>query len=109
MLDCRRNIDQLTRWRELGLKLGHASLLVDRYVNGAAPDSDTLGRSFELPVFEVLPFEPRLRLDAKNLGRPLFELAPRERLSQRLRALGQRLAEAEVAVRGWRRLWRDRA
>ncbi|MCY1276526.1 hypothetical protein D9M68_290970 [compost metagenome] len=108
VLDCRRNIEQLNRWRESGMKLGHASLLVDRYLGGVAPDGETLGSSFELPVLEVLPFEPQLRLNAKNLGRTLFELAPRERLSQRLRALGQRLAELneEGAARGWRRLWR---
>lgn len=99
---CQRNIELLSQWREGGVKLAHAQLLVDRYFKGVAPDSEALGKSFGLPVVDVLPFNPELRLNAKNLGRSLFELAPREKLTQALRQLGARLADRRKAPR---RLW----
>ena len=93
VLDCRRNLEVLGRWREKGLKLDHARLLVDRYLRNVAPDSDTLSKSFGMEVMAVLVYSPEVRLNAKNQGVSLFELAPRENLTQSLRALGERLAK----------------
>jgi pilus assembly protein CpaF len=45
-----------------------------------------------LKLLKVMPYSPELRLNAKNQGLSLFELAPREALSQALRELGERLA-----------------
>ncbi|KAF1011165.1 MAG: hypothetical protein GAK32_01010 [Pseudomonas fluorescens] len=92
VLDCRRNLAVLNQWREKGMKLEHAKLLVDRYVKGCAPDSDALEKSFGLPVIAVLPLNPELRLNVKNQGQTLFALAPREQLTQALKTLGERLA-----------------
>ena len=110
VLDCRRNLEVLTQWREKGMKLEHASLLVDRYLRGVAPDSEALGKRYGLPVLRVLPYSPEVRLNAKNQGLTLFELAPREQLTQHLKALGERLArrsESNPAVSAnWlNRLW----
>ncbi|MCP6696457.1 pilus assembly protein [Pseudomonas donghuensis] len=110
VLDCRRNLEVLTQWREKGMKLEHASLLVDRYLRGVAPDSEALGKRYGLPVLRVLPYSPEVRLNAKNQGLTLFELAPREQLTQHLKALGERLArrsESDPAVSAnWlNRLW----
>jgi len=91
--DCRRNLAVLNLWREKGMKLDHARLLVDRYLKGAAPDSEALGKSFGLEVIAVLPWSPEVRLSAKNQAQTLFSLAPRESLTQALRALGERLAK----------------
>ena len=93
VLDCRRNLAVLNLWREKGMKLEHGRLLVDRYLRNVAPDSDTLGKTFGLEVIAVLACSPELRLNAKNQGVTLFELAPREALSQSLRTLGERLAK----------------
>ncbi|MFJ2388911.1 pilus assembly protein [Pseudomonas koreensis] len=93
VLDCRRNLTVLNLWREKGMKLDHGRLLVDRYLRNVAPDSDTLGKTFGLEVIAVLACSPELRLNAKNQGVTLFELAPREALSQSLRTLGERLAK----------------
>ncbi|MFC5696979.1 pilus assembly protein [Pseudomonas sp. GCM10022186] len=107
--DCRRNLELLDRWREAGLKLEHARLLVDRHLRGVAPDVEVLARSFSLPVAETLPHSPELRLNSKNQGRSLFELGPRERLCQRLRRLGEQLAGVEQSgIRPWQRLWSGR-
>lgn len=107
--DCRRNLELLGRWRDAGVKLEQAQLLVDRHLKGVAPDVEVLARSFNLPVAETLPHSPELRLNAKNQGRSLFDLAPRERLSQRLRQLGERLAAVErPRARTWQRLWGTR-
>ena len=93
VLDCRRNLAVLNRWREKGMKLEHAKLLVDRYLRNVAPDSDTLGKTFALEIIATLAYSPEVRLNAKNQGLTLFELAPRENLTQHLRTLGTRLAK----------------
>ncbi|QVM96178.1 pilus assembly protein [Pseudomonas sp. SORT22] len=110
VLDCRRNLEVLTQWREKGMKLEHASLLVDRYLRGVAPDSEALGKRYGLPVLRVLPYSPEVRLNAKNQGLTLFELAPREPLTQQLKSLGERLARRSEnnppVVATWlNRLW----
>ncbi|MGE8097495.1 AAA family ATPase [Pseudomonas fluorescens] len=93
VLDCRRNLTVLNLWREKGMKLEHAQLLVDRYLRHCAPDAETLGKTFGLEVIAVLAYSPEVRLNAKNQGVPLFDLAPREVLTQSLRTLGERLAK----------------
>ena len=93
VLDCRRNLGVLNQWREKGMKLEHAKLLVDRYIKGCAPDADALGKSYGLEVIAVLPLSPEVRLNAKNQGQTLFALAPRETLTHNLKALGERLAK----------------
>lgn len=75
------------------MKLDHARLLVDRYLRSVAPDSETLGKTFGLEIIATLAYSPEVRLNAKNQGLTLFELAPRESLTQSLRALGDRLAK----------------
>jgi pilus assembly protein CpaE len=92
VIDCRRNLALLTLWREKGMKLDHARLLVDRYLRNVAPDSETLGKSFGMEVIATLAYSPEVRLNAKNQGVTLFELAPREGLTQSLRNLGECLA-----------------
>ena len=93
VLDCRRNLTVLNRWREKGMKLEHAKLLVDRYLRNVAPDADTLGKTYGLEIIATLAYSPEVRLNAKNQGLTLFELAPRENLTQHLRTLGTRLAK----------------
>lgn len=93
VLDCRRNLAVLNRWREKGMKLEHARLLIDRYIKGAAPEADALGKTFGLDVIAVLPLSAEIRLNAKNQGQTLFNIAPREPLTQGLRTLGERLAK----------------
>ncbi|WP_397450087.1 CpaE family protein [Pseudomonas sp. NA-150] len=110
VLDCRRNLAILSLWRDKGMKLQHAGLLVDRYLRAVAPSSEDLGKTFGLPVLAVLPFSPEVRLNAKNQGVTLFQLSPREPLSVGLRSLGERLAKrsegAEKPHEGWlNRLW----
>lgn len=91
VLDCRRNLDVLSRWRAKGMKFEHTGLLIDRYMGGVAPNADALGKSFGLPVMATLPPSPELRINAKNQATTLFDLAPREALSQSLKKLGERL------------------
>ncbi len=93
VLDCRRNLAVLNLWREKGMKLDHARLLVDSYLRSVAPDAETLGKTFGMEVIAVLALSPELRLNAKNQGVSLFELAPRESLTQSLHTLGERLAK----------------
>jgi len=110
VVECRRNLAVLNLWREKGMKLQHARLLVDRYLRSVTPDSDALGKSYGLPVLSVLPFSPELRMNVKNQGISMFDMAPRETLTNGLRALGERLAKRSEGVKpqpsGWfNRLW----
>jgi len=110
VLDCRRSLAVLNLWREKGMKLDHARLLVDRYLRGVSPDSETLGKTFGLEVIAVLPYNPDVRLNAKNQGQTLFELSPRENLTLGLKTLGERLAKRSQGLtktsEGWfNRLW----
>jgi len=93
VLDCRRNLDVLSAWRAKGMGLDHATLLVDRYIRGVAPDADALVKSFGFDLASTLPLSPELRLSAKNQAVTLFDLGPREALSQGLKKLGERLAK----------------
>ena len=93
VLDCRRNLDVLSRWRAKGMKLDHAGLLIDRYLRGVAPDADALVKSFGFEALATLPLSPELRINAKNQATTLFDLAPREALSLALKKLGERLTK----------------
>ncbi|MFJ2465655.1 pilus assembly protein [Pseudomonas sp. NPDC087615] len=108
VLDCRRNLAVLNQWREKGVKLDHGRLLVDRYLRNVAPDSEALGKTFGLEVIAVLAYSPELRLNAKNQGVTLFELAPREALSQSLRTLGECLAKRSEGLTKPKVTWFDR-
>ncbi|MGH8448971.1 AAA family ATPase [Pseudomonas sp.] len=108
VLDCRRNLGVLNQWREKGMKLEHAKLLVDRYIKNCAPDSEALGKSFGLEVIAVLPLSPEVRLNAKNQGQTLFTLAPREPLTHGLKALGERLAKRSQVLKETPHNWLDR-
>ena len=78
ILDCRRNTEVLEQWRDRGIKLDHAVLLVDRYLRNVAPDADALAKRYGLTLLKALPYSPEVRLNAKNQGLSLFELAPGE-------------------------------
>ena len=109
VLNCRRNLAVLNLWREKGMKLDHARLLVDGYLSSVAPDAETLGKTFNLEVIAVLAANAEVRLNAKNQGVSLFELAPREKLTQSLRTLGERLAKrSEGLVKPKVVTWFDR-
>ncbi|WLH74487.1 pilus assembly protein [Pseudomonas fluorescens] len=108
VLDCRRNLGVLKQWREKGMKLEHAKLLVDRYIKGCAPDAEALGKSFGLEVIAVLPFSPEVRLNAKNQGQTLFALAPRESLTHALKTLGERLAKRSEGMKKPSNTWLER-
>ncbi|NYH08297.1 pilus assembly protein [Pseudomonas moraviensis] len=108
VLDCRRNLAVFNLWREKGMKLDHGRLLVDRYLSNVAPDADTLGKTFNLEVIAVLALSPELRMNAKNQGVSLFELAPREKLTQSLRVLGERLAKRSEGLAKPKVTWFDR-
>jgi pilus assembly protein CpaE len=108
VLNCRRNLTVLNQWREKGMKLDHARLLIDRYLSNVAPNSETLGKTFNLEVIAVLAANAEVRLNAQNQGVSLFELAPREKLTQSLRTLGERLARRSLGLTKPKVTWLDR-
>lgn len=108
---CKRSLELVNDWRQSNIKLDHAQLIVDRYIASVAPDGHSLSETFNMPLAAQLPASPAARLTAKNQGRSLFNVAPRDGLSRAL----VRLAEA---MRGparnrryydWFKRWRARA
>ena len=113
VLDCRRNLAILNLWRAKGMNLEHARMLVDRYLRGVAPDADALAKTFGLEVLATLPPADELRMNAKNQATTLFELGPREALTQGLKTLGERLAQrsqglARPSAHWLSRFWGDK-
>ncbi|KAF1052683.1 MAG: hypothetical protein GAK43_01797 [Stenotrophomonas maltophilia] len=88
---CKKGLERLRRMRERSQNLPRIELMVERYLPAVPPDSQALGRMFNLDVFAVLPASAEARLRAKNLGRSLFETAPRDPLAVKLRALASEL------------------
>lgn len=56
----------------------------------------------------MLPLSPEVRLNAKNQGQTLFTLAPRENLTQGLKALGERLAKRSESLEKPSTRWFER-
>lgn len=88
---CRRSLNQLSIWRNQAVALNNCKLLVDRYLKSVTPDAKSLARSYDLPLLETLVPNVELRLNAKNQGRSLFEIAPRDKLSQSLKKVAAQL------------------
>lgn len=103
--NCRRNLEQLNLWRSEGVNLNHAQLLVDRCLKGVTPSPKDLAVSYDLPLLDTLPYQPELRLNAKNQGVSLFALAPREALSKRLKALALHLVDSSAHTTKRRFSW----
>ncbi|MFO5984652.1 type 4b pilus Flp biogenesis protein TadZ [Pseudomonas aeruginosa] len=93
---CKKGLERL---RERNLPLPSIELLIERYLPNVAPDQQALSRMFDLDLFGVLPLSPESRLRAKNLGKSLFEVAPRDPLAAKLR----QLADSLCVTRGERR------
>lgn len=84
---CRRNLDLLTHWRDSGIKLEQANLIIDSYTTQVAPDARTLSRTFEMQLRGTVRNSPELRLKSINEGKSVFELAPRDLLCKDLMGL----------------------
>lgn len=84
---CRRNLDLLMHWRDRGIKLDQARLIVDRYAAQIAPDARTLSKTFDMRLRGTLSHSPELRLKSINQGKSVFVLAPRDSLSKELMGL----------------------
>ena len=93
---CKKGLERLRRLRERNLPFGISTCWTSANV---APDQQALSRMFDLDLFGVLPLSPESRLRAKNLGKSLFEVAPRDPLAAKLR----QLADSLCVTRGERR------
>jgi len=87
-------MERLRRLRERNQVLPRIELLIERYLPAVPPDQQALCRMFGLEPFGVLPASAEARLRAKNLGRSLFEIAPRDPLAVKLRDMADALGVA---------------
>ncbi|MDY7219522.1 pilus assembly protein [Denitrificimonas sp. JX-1] len=93
---CKRNLQYLQSWQRQNVKLDSIKVLVDCYEPDVAPDAITLARSFEAPLLGHITHAPKLRLQALNLARPVFEMGGRAALGKELSSIAQSLAGKKV-------------
>ncbi len=98
----RRNLSLLRKWRHDGVRLEHASLLVDRYLNDVAPSAETLSKTFALPLLATLPPSAKERLECRNQGENLFQSRTSSSLSKALLKFTDAIAGENKVKRG---LW----
>lgn len=100
------NLALLERWRAENLRTAAAVLLLDRHCPKVAPDSRTLSQIFDLPLVATLPLKQELRLQCRNQGRSVFDLAPRDELSKKVLELSRQLLFSEQSPsHGWLSRW----
>ena len=106
---CRQNIQLLKRLREEKVALGHAGLVIDRYLPKLQPDAASLAKSFELPLLSVLAPSGMARIATMNSGISMYELSPNNPYALSVRKLARFAVNGETALEGrplnlWRRL-----
>jgi pilus assembly protein CpaE len=101
----RRSLNLLQQWRQEGVKLDQASLLVDRYIANVAPDANALAKTFAMPLGGSFALSPKERLECRNRGKDLFALAPSDALTKALDKLVRECGGAMLHKRSfWQRL-----
>lgn len=106
---CRQNIQLLKRLREEKIALGHAGVVIDRYLPKLKPDATSLANSFELPLLSVLPPCGMARIATMNSGISMFELTPNSPYAMNVRKLARFAVNGDTEFQGqplnlWRRL-----
>lgn len=101
----RRGLLLLQRWRSDGVKLERAELLVDRYLPKQVPNAASLAKTFDMPLAASFPLSAPLRLECRNQGEPLYELAAGDALTKALAKLAQGIGRGTGRPRNfWQRL-----
>lgn len=101
---CRQNLRRLEQMRGAGTHVQSLRVVVDRYQPRMAPDAATVAGKLGAPLAGVLRADDAQRLRAINLGRTLFELAPRAPYVRGVRELVRTLHADDgqaPAPRGW--------
>ena len=70
------------------------ALLVDRYYPDISPDRSEIENSLGIRVAAVVPSATETRLRVSNLGKTVYEVAPKDFLAQKLRQLVLELANS---------------
>lgn len=101
----RRSLLLLQQWRNDGVKLDQAELVVDRYLPKLVPNAATLAKTFDMPLAASFPLSAPLRLESRNQGAPMYELASNDVLTKALAKLALRIGRGTGRPRGlWQRI-----
>ncbi|WP_019589468.1 MULTISPECIES: hypothetical protein [unclassified Thioalkalivibrio] len=87
----RQNVKRLDQMRTAGTQIRSLRVVVDRVQSRLAPDADTVAERIGAPLLVTLPGNGLQRMRAINLGKSLFEMAPRDSLVAGIRTLIRRL------------------
>lgn len=94
IVSCKQTMDLLKRLEAENVPCENPALLVDRYYPDISPDRSEIENSLGMRVAAVVPAAAETRLRVSNLGKTLFEVAPKDFLAQKLRQLVSELANS---------------
>lgn len=97
---CKGGMEYIKRLKDNGVPINNPKLIIDNYIPSIPPDKEAIGQSFGIDsVIDLQPaFEARLRI--MNLGKTIFEIAPKDSLSQKLRYLAQEVDRPAESKKG---------
>ena len=87
IISCKQTLELVKKLEHDNVPCESPLLVVDRYYPDISPDRNEIESSFGMKVAAVIPAAPETRLRVSNLGKTIFELAPKDFLAQKLRQL----------------------
>lgn len=87
IVSCKQTLDMIKKLERDSVPCERPLLVVDRYYPEISPDRSEIEASFDMKVATVIPAAPETRLRVSNLGKTLFEVAPKDFMAQKIRQL----------------------
>lgn len=96
IVSCKQTMDLLKRLESENVPCENPALLVDHYYPDISPDRSEIENSLGIRVAAVIPAATETRLRVSNLGKTVYEVAPKDFLAQKLRQLVLELANSNA-------------
>lgn len=87
IVSCKQTLELIKKMERDSVPCENPMVVVDRYYPDISPDRNEIESSFGIKVAAVIPAAPETRLRVSNLGKTIFELAPKDFMAQKLRQL----------------------
>ncbi|MDQ8036059.1 MAG: pilus assembly protein [Pedobacter sp.] len=97
IVSCKQTLELMKKLERDSVPCENPLLVVDHYYPEISPDRSEIENSFGIKVAAVIPAAPETRLRVSNLGKTIFELAPKDFLAQKLRQLAGELLRTGTA------------
>lgn len=84
---CKGGIGYAKRLKEAGVPINNPKLIIDGYISSIPPDRDSIASSFGIDDVYELPISAEARLRVMNVGKTIFDIAPKDPLAAKLKLL----------------------